>query len=45
MNGFIPDSNPLSLPEDTSALTSNLEKTLLASDLSEKQENEVFSSI
>lgn len=40
MNGFIPDSNPLSLPEDTSALTSNLEKTLLASDLSEKQENE-----
>jgi len=40
MNGFILDSNPLSLPEDTSALTSNLEKTLLASDLSEKQENE-----
>lgn len=39
MNGFILDSNPLSLPEDTSALTSNLEKTLLASDLSEKQEN------
>lgn len=40
MNGFILDSSPLSLPEDTSALTSNLEKTLLASDLSEKQENE-----
>jgi hypothetical protein len=27
MNGFILDSSPLSLPEDTSALTSNLEKT------------------
>lgn len=40
MNGFVLDSHPLSLPEDHSPLTSNLEKTLQASDLSEIQENE-----